>query len=153
MVHLNPPARSGRRLARPAARTGVARSSTGVARSGGGRNAQVCRSRPPYQQWQRQDLDRSIGGPLLTKWHGHYVVGGRKTGRGKATTALWWLIDDHLYELANLPSGGDNSYPGFIELSPKKAVVSWYSSHEKDAQGKTITAIYLADLEIVDENP
>jgi len=25
-------------------------------------------------------------------------------------------------------------------------VVSWYSSHEKDKNGKTITAIYMADL-------
>ncbi len=117
-----------------------------VARSGGGRNAQICRSRPPYQQWQRQNLDCAIGGPLLTKWHGHYVVGGRKTGRGKATTALWWLIDDHLYELATLPSGGDNSYPGFVELDDTRALVSYYSSHHRDESDKTITAVYLADL-------
>ena len=31
-----------------------------------------------------------------------------------------------------------------------RVLVSWYSSHEKDAAGKTITAIYLADLEIVE---
>jgi hypothetical protein len=28
--------------------------------------------------------------------------------------------------------------------------VSWYSSHEKDADGKTITAIYMADLEVAE---
>lgn len=38
----------------------------------------------------------------------------------------------------------------FIELSATHAVVSWYSSHEKDEQGQTITAIYLADLWIAE---
>jgi len=28
--------------------------------------------------------------------------------------------------------------------------VSWYSSHENDENGKAITAIYLADLELVE---
>jgi hypothetical protein len=49
-----------------------------------------------------------------------------------------------------LPSDGDNSYPGFVELGPTRGLVSWYSSHEKDDSGKTITAIYLADLEVAE---
>jgi hypothetical protein len=67
---------------------------------------------------------------------------------GKAVSSLCWLVDDRLHEFAELPSGGDNSYPGFIALSPTRAIVSYYSSHERDASGKTITAIYLAELEI-----
>ena len=63
---------------------------------------------------------------------------------------MYWLVEDRLQEFAELPSGGDNSYPGFVELSPTQAIMSWYSSHEKDASGKTITAIYMADLQIVD---
>ncbi len=118
-----------------------------VCRSGGGRNAQVCRSTPPYQKWQRKDLDRYIGGPLLAKWQGHYLVGGRKT-IGKAVTTLYWLVGDRLEEIAELPSGGDCSYPGFVETGPGRAIVSYYSSHEKDAHGKTITAIYLAELAV-----
>lgn len=116
-----------------------------LCRSGGGRNAQVCRSVAPYQTWQRIDLDRYVGGPLLVKWKGHYLVGGRKT-IGTAVTALYWLVDDQLQEIAELPSGGDNSYPGFVETGPNSAALSYYSSHEKDAQGKTITAIYIAEL-------
>ena len=58
------------------------------------------------------------------------------------------LIDDQLHDVAELPSGGDNSYPGFVQLSPTRALLSWYSSHERDEQGQPITAIYLADLEI-----
>ena len=49
-----------------------------------------------------------------------------------------------------LPSDGDNSYPGFVELDPTHGLVSWYSSHEKDDSGKTITAIYVADLEVAE---
>ena len=61
---------------------------------------------------------------------------------------MCWLVHDALHEFAELPSGGDTSYPGFIELSPTQAIMSWYSSHEKDADGNAITAIYMADLEI-----
>ena len=114
-------------------------------------NAQLLRSREPYTQWERKGLDRYIGGPLLTRWGRRYVVGGRKIiGDKGATTSMCWLVDDQLHEFAELPSGGDNSYPGFVEFSPTRALMSWYSSHEKDGNGKAITAIYLADLEIVE---
>ena len=110
--------------------------------------AELLRSRPPYTDWQRTDLDRFIGGPLLARWGDRYVVGGRNTlGQAGPKTALYWLDGDQLREFAELPSGGDNSYPGLVELSPTRAVVSWYSSHEKDADGRAITGIYLADLE------
>ncbi len=114
-------------------------------------SAQLLRSRKPYTQWERKELDRHIGGPLLTRWGSRYVVGGRKTTVDKGPkTSLCWLVEDQLHEFAELPSGGDNSYPGFVEIGPTRALVSWYSSHEKDAKGKTITAIYLANLELVD---
>jgi hypothetical protein len=119
-----------------------------VARSGGGRNAQVLRSQPPYQQWDRKDLDRYIGGPLLAKWGERYLVGGRKNIGGEPRTALYWLIDNALRQFAELPSAGDNSYPGFVEMSPTRGLLSYYSTHEKNAAGEPITAIYLADLAI-----
>ena len=112
--------------------------------------AQILRSKPPYTDWDRRDLDRYIAGPLLVRWGDRWVVGGRNTLSGSAKMSLCWLVGDNLYEFAELPSGGDTSYPGFIELSPTRAVVSWYSSHEKDEQGNTITAIYMADLTIPD---
>ncbi len=113
--------------------------------------AQLCRAAYPWTDWKRSDLDRYIGGPLLTRWAGHYVVGGRQAVKGEgARTSMYWLAGDELHEFARLPSGGDNSYPGFLELSPTRAVMSWYSSHEKDENGKTFTAIYMADLEIVE---
>lgn len=112
-------------------------------------NAQLLRSSPPYDEWQRSDIGRYIGGPLLTKWGGRYVVGGRKTnGNEGPKTFLAWLDGDSLHEFAVLPSAGDNSYPGFVELDPRHAVMSWYSSHETNEQGNGITAIYMADLEL-----
>lgn len=120
----------------------------GIGRRGGG-PAQLLRSRPPYTDWDRKDLDRYIGGPLIVKWGDRFVVGGRKTLGGKGPkTSLYWLAGDKLHEFAEFPSGGDNSYPGFVELAPDRALVSYYSSHEKDASDKTITAIYLAELQI-----
>lgn len=119
-----------------------------IARSGSGRNAQVCRAKPPFHNFKRIDLDRYIGGPLVADWGKFTLVGGRKTKDGPARTALYWLDGDTLHEFAELPSGGDNSYPGFVDLGKGRALVSYYSSHEKDKNGKTITAIYLAELQI-----
>ncbi len=115
----------------------------------GSDKAQLLRSQPPYTKWDRRNLDRYIGGPLLTRWADRWVVGGRhNTDSRGPKTAMYWLVGDDLREFAELPSGGDNSYPGFLELSPTRAVMSWYSSHEKNASGQTITAIYMADLMI-----
>ena len=120
-----------------------------IGRHGGGKNALLIRSKPPYTDWTRQSLDRPVGGPLVVKWGEHVIVGGRKTTKEKGPkTSLCWLVGDELQEFAELPSGGDNSYPGFIALSDKRALVSYYSSHEKDDAGKTITAIYMAELSL-----
>ncbi|MGB2806848.1 MAG: hypothetical protein WBC22_03855 [Sedimentisphaerales bacterium] len=123
-----------------------------IARRGIDRDeSQLLTSKPPYTQWERKDLDRCVGGPLLARWGGRFVVGGRKTTADTgAKTSLCWLVNDKLHEFAELPSGGDNSYPGLVEISPNHAIISWYSSHEKDENGKTITAIYMADLKIVE---
>ena len=118
-----------------------------IGRNGGGKEAFLLRSKPPYADWSCQQLDRAIGGPLVAKWDGHILVGGRRTTPEKGPkTSLCWLLGETLQEFAELPSGGDNSYPGFVELSPTKGLISWYSSHEKDEAGKTITAIYMAEI-------
>lgn len=118
-----------------------------VARRGSDR-AELLRSQPPFKQFEHTDLDRYIGGPLLTRWGDRWLVGGRKTVGGEPKTSLYWLVDGRLIEFAELPSGGDNSYPGFVALDDNHAVVSWYSSHEQTEQGNRITAIYMADLSI-----
>lgn len=109
--------------------------------------AQIIRSKFPWTKFDRRELDRYIGGPLLIRWGDRQVVGGRNSLGGSPKTSLCWLTGDRLHEFAELPSAGDNSYPGFLALSPTRAAVSWYSSHEKQ-DGQTITAIYMADLTI-----
>jgi hypothetical protein len=118
-----------------------------IARTGGGRNAQLVRAASLEQPVTRVDLGQPIGGPLLRKWDGRYLVGGRKTSGGSPKTTLFWLVRELLHEAAELPSGGDNSYPGLVELGPGQALLSYYSSHERDDDGHPITAIYLAELE------
>ncbi|MEA3226599.1 MAG: hypothetical protein U9Q07_11675, partial [Planctomycetota bacterium] len=67
----------------------------------GSDKAQLLRSEPPYTRWERKELDRYIGGPLLTRWGGRYVVGGRKTIGGKGPkTSMCWLVNDQLHEFA-----------------------------------------------------
>jgi hypothetical protein len=119
----------------------------GVGRHGEGKEAQLLRSRPPYTTWERKNLDRPIGGPLLTRWGDRTIVGGRNLTKDRGPkTSLCWLAGDQLTEFAELPSGGDNSYPGFVERSRTRALVSYYSSHERGESGQPITAIYLAEL-------
>jgi len=120
-----------------------------IARGAGDVSARVCRARAPYTEWTRTELDRNVGGPLLAKWGGRVLVGGRKTVDPKRpVTALYWLSDDELHETVELPSGGDNSYPGFVELSEETGLLSFYSSHEGSGSSLAPSAIYLADLSL-----
>ena len=41
---------------------------------------------------------------------------------------------------AELPSGGDCSYPGFVALDESRGLLSYYSSHDGS------TSIYLAEI-------
>jgi len=116
-----------------------------LARDGERLHAQVCRSRPPYKEWTRVDLDRQVGGPLLVKWGDRYLVGGRKTvGDQPAVMAIYWLVENRLEEIADLPSGGDCSYPGFVQMSDDEALLSYYSSHERDPASIYLTTLKLA---------
>ncbi len=117
-------------------------------RRGGPYPARLLRSKPPYQEWIHKDFPFFIGGPLIKKWGDHYIVGGRRNSKDGKKTGLWWLRGDDLKSMAILPSGGDNSYPGFAAIDDSHGIVCWYSSHETDEAGKVITAIYTAELEI-----
>ena len=115
-----------------------------LARGAAARPARICRAMPPYDRWTRTELDRNVGGPLLAKWGERYLVGGRRTiDPENPRTTLYWLIDDCLHEIAELPSAGDNSYPGLLVLDDgNRALLSYYSSHEET------TSIYLAELSL-----
>jgi len=125
----------------------------GATRRGGPYPARLLRSKPPYQEWVHKDFPFFIGGPLIKKWGDYHIVGGRRNSRDGKKTGLWWLVGDELQTIAILPSGGDNSYPGFAAIDDQHGLVCWYSSHETDDDGETITAIYVADLKVKDPEP
>lgn len=121
-----------------------------LARGADAQPARICRARSPYTEWTRTDLDRNVGGPLLVQWGAHYLVGGRKSlDPQNPRTTLYWLINDQLEEIGELPSGGDNSYPGFVALDDKRALLSYYSSHEGSGSGLPPSAIYLSELHLI----
>ncbi len=124
-----------------------------ISRTQGREPALLVQASSPYQQVKRKALTEYIGGPLLARWGNEFIVGGRRFTNAGPRTILYWLHDDALHEIADLPSGGDTSYPGFVELDDGTGLVSWYSSHEKDPNGKTMTAIYLANLKRRWEKP
>ena len=119
-----------------------------ISRGAGDHPAQVCRSHPPYKVWERQDLDRNVGGPVIARWGERTLVGGRKYGPHGSVTALYWLVEGRLHQAAELPSGGDNSYPGFVALSDAHGLVSYYSSHQGSGTHLAPSAIYLADVSV-----
>ena len=120
-----------------------------LVRTEASRPAELCRSEPPYQSWTRKTLDRAVGGPLLAHWGDRYLVGGRKSlDRSHPVTALYWLVNDELVEALELPSGGDTSYPGFVQLTPERALLSYYSSHEGSGTSLAPCHIYLAELQV-----
>lgn len=113
----------------------------------------LCRSRPPFREWTRTGLGRYVGGPLLTRWGTRYLVGGRKwlapgEPDKQPRTVLSWLEEGRLIDRAVLPSGGDNSYPGFAPLDDRRGLLSYYSSHEGSMGKGPPSAIYVADIEV-----
>lgn len=118
---------------------------TALARQLQNHHALICRSQPPYDDWTRVALDRYVGGPMIVDWNGWQLIGGRKMNDCPPVTTLYWLVDDQLQEIAELPSGGDTSYTGFVQLDDRHALLSYYSSHETGGTSAR-AAIYLADL-------
>ena len=111
--------------------------------------ARLSRLRPPYDHFDHVELDRNVGGPLLARWGDRLLVGGRKMlDPDHPVTSLYWLEDDRLHEAAELPSGGDNSYPGFVDLGGGRGLLSYYSSHEGSRRGVAPCHIYLAELRL-----
>jgi hypothetical protein len=100
-----------------------------------------------FQITSRQELDRYIGGPFIGRFGDHTLVAGRNISGGESKLVICTLVDGKLTTLCDLPSGGDCSYPSMIQLCPGCVLVSYYSSHEKDDDGKPMTNIYLAELE------
>ncbi len=105
--------------------------------------AQLGTARPPYTQWIWQDLGLKIGGPNLLRLPDGRILAAGRFYQPTPHTALAWLdvAAGTLTPFLDLPSSGDNSYPGLVYRGGLLRV-SYYSSHE----GKT--AIYLATVKL-----
>lgn len=107
--------------------------------------ALLCVAQPPYDRWSRSSLSYNVGGPLLAKVGGKYLVSGRRMREGEErVTALYWLTNGDLTEFAVLPCHGDNSYPGFVQTGPGEGLLSYYSNRRDAAQGKPPSDIHVA---------
>ncbi len=111
--------------------------------------ARICRSAAPYTHWERVHLGRNIGGPMLARWGTRWLVAGRRMEDAEnPRTVLCLLEDDELREVAEVPSGGDTSYPGFVPLDTNRGLLSYYSSHEGSGRSVAPCHIYVAEIRI-----
>jgi hypothetical protein len=112
-----------------------------VRREGGDHSGWIGSSKPPYTTWQWNTTKHRLGGPnFLRLPDGALWAAGREYTPPVKTT-LARMTPDRYEPVLNLPSGGDNSYPGLV-WHEGLLWMSYYSSHEGKA------AIYLARIQI-----
>ena len=113
------------------------------------RNAYIGISEAPFTDWELKPLPIRIGGPELAVLpDGTLIAGGRSYFEdGDTKTCLWkGSTPEDLKLWKTLPSGGDNSYPGFL-VENGELVVVYYSSHELTRpDGRPRAGIYLARI-------
>ena len=120
-----------------------------IRRETGDRKAYLGVSVPPYTDWDLTPLRFQLGGPEMAVLpDGSLVIGGRAYfENGEVKTCLWRGDVKGDFEFWKiLPSGGDNSYPGFLVEDDELKVV-YYSSHELTfPDGRPRAGIYLARI-------
>jgi hypothetical protein len=120
-----------------------------IRRDKGDKKAYIGVSGPPYTEWDLTPLRFQIGGPEMAVLpDGSLLIGGRAYFEsGETRTCLWRGNEKGDFELwKTLPSGGDNSYPGFL-IEDGELKVVYYSSHELTRpDGRPRAGIYLARI-------
>lgn len=120
-----------------------------IRRDGQDNTAYWATSESPYTDWELKQLPMHVGGPeLMILDNGKALVGGRCHFPGQAKTMIWkGKTDGSFNPFLILPSGWDNSYPGFIQVGDELWTV-YYSSHElkRADDGYSRAGIYLAKM-------
>jgi hypothetical protein len=104
-------------------------------------------SKPPYQNWQWQELSFRLGGPNFQPLKdGSLLIGTRiYTDRVKEFDHLTHLMlmnrAGEIKKDYQLKSSGDTGYPGILKYR-QNYLISYYSSHEGKA------SIYLTKLKL-----
>lgn len=103
----------------------------------------------PYTDWEFKKLPMHVGGPeVMLLDNGKVIIGGRCHFPGMAKTMIWkGKTDGSFNPYLILPSGWDNSYPGFLRVGDELWTV-YYSSHElkRADDGYSRAGIYLAKM-------
>lgn len=99
------------------------------------------RGTPPYKDWSDPiDCGQIIEGQVIKRVGGRLFMIGRfrpcdhrattiYEDRSGVRTKIWVHDGNYWIDYAELPSGGDTSYAGLVELEPGRALVSYYSQH------------------------
>ena len=114
-----------------------------VRRESGDKQGWIGVSREPFTEWTWKPAGSQLGGPnFVVLPDGQMVAGSRdyrQAAARKHTTVIGPMTTGGFTQKLSFPSGGDNSYPGFV-LYKGVLWMAYYSSHE----GKT--SIYLAKI-------
>lgn len=106
------------------------------------------RSKSPYTDWIWTDARMRFGGPDFAALNDDLLIAGTRVYDTPSYTGLF-LVNraGQFKKFLRLPSGGDNSYPGFV-VGKDKVYVSYYSSHEGNS------SIYFVEipLSVIEEN-
>ncbi len=107
--------------------------------------AQIGWADAPYTNWHWTKQRVHVGGPnFVVLPDGRMIAGGRwnqAPGENGPRTGLGFMTTSQYEPQLTLPSGGDNSYPGFV-FDQGVLWTLYYSTHEDH------TAIYLAKIRI-----
>ena len=95
----------------------------------------LCVAEPPYIEFKEVTrLPMRLQGPMIKRLKGGCVIVCRQwdlPGRRNLRTDLFWLGDgEEITRVRSLPSGGDTSYAGWLDVGGGAALLSYYSSHE-----------------------
>ena len=115
-------------------------------KEGGDRTLVISKSNHPFKKWEHYATDIILHSPAALKVHNKIFVSGRyciKLNNGILyKTGLFMLDGDKLRLIYDLPSYGDNAYPGMRLINERTLVMSYYSGHES-LKPKEVCNIYL----------
>ena len=106
------------------------------------------RSYPPYTKWTFTKMDMRLGGPDFIPLGDNLIVAGSRSHAVEDNPQTLIMTGDrsgHFISKYILPSGKDNSYPGFLIVGDE-LWVCYYSSHETDQACMYLAKIPLKSL-------
>jgi hypothetical protein len=112
-----------------------------IRREGGDKLGWIGTSRAPFKEWKYTPTAYRLGGPNFIVLPGDQMWAGSRLYPEGPKTILAKLTTTSYEPTLTFPSGGDNSYPGFV-WHEGLLWMSYYSSHE----GKT--SVYLAKVKL-----